>query len=90
METTQGAEIGARGNYDGKYEESCVGETTQVGSYGVCFGGSDQGYPIVELYPLLQLIGVDIGAETSSTIDMLDGNIYGNLDGYPLGEWVFG
>ena len=41
METTQGAEIGARGNYDGKSEESCVGETTQVGYYGVCFGGSD-------------------------------------------------
>ena len=54
-----------------------------VGSYGVCFGGIEEGYPLVEL------IGVDDGSEIGSFIRISDGNRYGKLEGYPLGEWEF-
>ena len=50
-----------------------------MGSSGVCFGGSGEGYPLVEL------LDVYVGAEIGYTIGMTDGNIYGNIEGYPLG-----
>ena len=49
----------------------------------VCFGGSGEGYT------LLELLGVDGGAYIGSTIEMSDGNRYSNLEGYPLGMCTF-
>ena len=54
--TTLVSEVGARRgptdvflrvDYDGKPEDSCLGETIVVGSYGVSFGVSGKGYPLV-------------------------------------------
>ena len=45
---TQGAEVGSRGISNGKYEGLCVGEINLVNSFCVCFGGSGDGYPLVE------------------------------------------
>ena len=44
---TQGSEVGAIGNGDGKYEDFCFGGTIRVGYSGVFFGGSGEGSPIV-------------------------------------------
>ena len=55
-----------------------------VGSYGVCFGGSG------EISPLVELLGVDCRAEIGSTIGMSDGNRDDKIEGYPPGEWAFG
>ena len=52
--------------------------------YCVCFGGSGEGSPLVEKF------GVDVSVDIVSTITMSDGNIYSNLEGYLLGEWIFG
>ena len=54
-----------------------------MGYSGLCFGGSGNGYPLVEL------TGVDGEAEIGSTIDISDRNIYGKLVGFPLGECKF-
>ena len=64
--TTLGSEVGARrsltdlllgGSGDGKPNYYCLGETMGVGSSGVCFDGSGEGYTLVEL------LGADGGAE---------------------------
>ena len=49
-----------------------------------CFGGSGEGYP------LLELLGVYCGSEIGSTIGMSDGIIYGKIGESFLGEWTFG
>ena len=49
-----------------------------------CFGGSGEGYP------LLELLGVYCGSEIGSTMGMSDGIIYGKIGGSFLGEWTFG
>ena len=46
--------------------------------------GSGEESPLVEL---LGVYGVD---KIGSTIDISDGNIYGKIEVYPLGEWTFG
>ena len=44
-----------------------------MGYYGVCFGGSGERYPLVEL------LGVDCEADIGSFNGMADGNRYGKL-----------
>ena len=84
MGTTNGAEVGSRENDDSKSEEYFFRETIWMGSSGVCFGGSG------EVSLSVDLLGVYGGAEIGSTIGISYGNIYGKLEGYPLGEWTFG
>ena len=55
---TQGAEVGSRGDGDGKYEENGLGEKIFVGYSGAYFGGSRDRYPLLECYPLVELLGV--------------------------------
>ena len=53
-------------------------------SYGVCFSGSGEGSPLIEL------LGVYGGSEIVSTIGTLNGNRYGKIWVFPPREWKFG
>ena len=55
-----------------------------MNSFCVCLGCIGDGYLLVKL------LGVDDGYEVGSIIKFSDGILYGNLEGYPLGEWKVG